>query len=125
VLLLCSELFGSLINLVGQALSRIAKDLNKISAKSAIQTVVLETPEDHNQAEPQLFRSGQHLLVHAAAPASACELKAQPCPRRYLHASCRQLWGLPLRRGRLTAVLTLLAPEPGRFSPAELLAVFA
>ena len=42
--------------MVAQALSGIAKDLNKMSAKSAIKTVVDETPEDHNQGESQLFR---------------------------------------------------------------------
>jgi hypothetical protein len=39
-----------------QALSGIAKDLNKMSAKSAIKTVVPETPDDHNKGEQQLFR---------------------------------------------------------------------
>ena len=39
-----------------QALSGIAKDLNKMSAKSAIKTVVPETPEDQNKGEQQLFR---------------------------------------------------------------------
>jgi hypothetical protein len=42
--------------MVAQALSGIAKDLNKMSAKSAIKTVVPETPEDHSQGESQLFR---------------------------------------------------------------------
>jgi MFS family permease len=41
--------------MVAQALSGIAKDLNKMSAKSAIKTVVPETPDDHNRGE-QLFR---------------------------------------------------------------------
>jgi hypothetical protein len=39
-----------------QALSGIAKDLNKMSAKSAIKTVVPETPDDHRQGENQLFQ---------------------------------------------------------------------
>ncbi|MEB3316861.1 MAG: organoarsenical effux MFS transporter ArsJ [Cyanobacteriota bacterium] len=42
--------------MVAQALSGIAKDLNKMSAKSAIKTVVAETPEDHSQGENQLFQ---------------------------------------------------------------------
>ena len=39
-----------------QALSGIAKDLNKMSAKSAIKTVVAETPDDRDRGEGQLFR---------------------------------------------------------------------
>jgi hypothetical protein len=42
--------------MVAQAISGIAKDLNKMSAKSAIKTVVPETPEDHSQGESQLFQ---------------------------------------------------------------------
>jgi hypothetical protein len=42
--------------MVAQALSGIAKDLNKMSAKSAIKTVVPETPDDHSQGETQLFQ---------------------------------------------------------------------
>ena len=42
--------------MVAQALSGIAKDLNKMSAKSAIKTVVPETPHDHSQGERQLFQ---------------------------------------------------------------------
>jgi hypothetical protein len=42
--------------MVAQALSGIAKDLNKMSAKSAIKTVVPETPEDHSRGENQLFQ---------------------------------------------------------------------
>ena len=42
--------------MVAQALSGIAKDLNKMSAKSAIKTVVPETPDDHAKGEQQLFR---------------------------------------------------------------------
>jgi len=41
--------------MVAQAISGIAKDLNKMSAKSAIKTVVPETPDDHNKGEQQLF----------------------------------------------------------------------
>jgi MFS family permease len=42
--------------MVAQAISGIAKDLNKMSAKSAIKTVVPETPNDLQQGEQQLFR---------------------------------------------------------------------
>ncbi len=42
--------------MVAQAISGIAKDLNKMSAKSAIKTVVPETPEDHSKGESQLFK---------------------------------------------------------------------
>jgi hypothetical protein len=42
--------------MVAQALSGIAKDLNKMSAKSAIKTVVPATPGDQHQGEQQLFR---------------------------------------------------------------------
>ncbi|MEA5412693.1 organoarsenical effux MFS transporter ArsJ [Synechococcus sp. BA-120 BA3] len=42
--------------MVAQAISGIAKDLNKMSAKSAIKTVVPETPDDHSRGESQLFK---------------------------------------------------------------------
>lgn len=42
--------------MVAQAISGIAKDLNKMSAKSAIKTVVPETPDDHSRGENQLFQ---------------------------------------------------------------------
>ena len=42
--------------MVAQAISGIAKDLNKMSAKSAIKTVVAETPQDHGQGESRLFQ---------------------------------------------------------------------
>ena len=42
--------------MVAQAISGIAKDLNKMSAKSAIKTVVPETPGDENRGEAQLFQ---------------------------------------------------------------------
>jgi hypothetical protein len=42
--------------MVAQAVSGIAKDLNKMSAKSAIRTVVPDTPGDHSRGEAQLFR---------------------------------------------------------------------
>ena len=42
--------------MVAQAISGIAKDLNKMSAKSAIKTVVAETPDNHAKGEQQLVR---------------------------------------------------------------------
>ena len=42
--------------MAAQALSGIAKDLNKMSAKSAIKTVVPASPEDQHKGEQQLFR---------------------------------------------------------------------
>ena len=39
-----------------QAISGIAKDLNKMSAKGAIKTVVGDTPGDHGRGQQQLFR---------------------------------------------------------------------
>jgi len=42
--------------MVCQAISGIAKDLNKMSAKSAIKTVVAETPDDPGKGESQLFQ---------------------------------------------------------------------
>ncbi len=42
--------------MAAQAISGIAKDLNKMSAKSAIKTVVAATPEDPGRGEGQLFR---------------------------------------------------------------------
>ena len=42
--------------MAAQALSGIAKDLNKMSAKSAIKTVVPETPDDAQKGEKQLFK---------------------------------------------------------------------
>ena len=42
--------------MAAQAISGIAKDLNKMSAKSAIKTVVAETPDDPNRGQQQLFR---------------------------------------------------------------------
>ena len=42
--------------MVAQAISGIAKDLNKMSAKSAIKTVVPETPDDHSRGDAQLFK---------------------------------------------------------------------
>jgi hypothetical protein len=42
--------------MAAQAISGIAKDLNKMSAKSAIKTVVPETPDDAQRGEKQLFK---------------------------------------------------------------------
>jgi hypothetical protein len=42
--------------MAAQAISGIAKDLNKMSAKSAIKTVVPATPDDRGRGEAQLFR---------------------------------------------------------------------
>jgi hypothetical protein len=42
--------------MVAQAISGIAKDLNKMSAKSAIKTVVPQTPDDQSRGEAQLFK---------------------------------------------------------------------
>ena len=42
--------------MAAQAISGIAKDLNKMSAKSAIKTVVPETPDDQQQGQQQLFK---------------------------------------------------------------------
>ena len=42
--------------MVAQAISGIAKDLNKMSAKSAIKTVVPDTPDNEQLAQKQLFR---------------------------------------------------------------------
>ena len=42
--------------MVAQAISGIAKDLNKMSAKGAIKTVVPETPGDESKGEAQLFK---------------------------------------------------------------------
>jgi MFS family permease len=42
--------------MAAQAISGIAKDLEKMSAKSAIRVVVPETPEDQAKGEQQLFR---------------------------------------------------------------------
>jgi predicted MFS family arabinose efflux permease len=50
------RLFSMAYVMVAQAISGIAKDLNKMSAKSAIKTVVPETPDDQSQGEQQLFR---------------------------------------------------------------------
>ena len=42
--------------MVAQAISGIAKDLNKMSAKSAIKTVVSEMPEEEQKGKKQLFK---------------------------------------------------------------------
>ena len=43
------KLLNVIYVMTAQAISGIAKDLNKMSAKSAIKTVVAETPEDQQQ----------------------------------------------------------------------------
>lgn len=50
------RLFSVIYVMVAQAISGIAKDLNKMSAKSAIKTVVPETPDDTERGDHQLFR---------------------------------------------------------------------
>ena len=50
------KLLSVIYVMVAQAVSGIAKDLNKMSAKSAIKTVVPETPEDQQQGQQQLFK---------------------------------------------------------------------
>jgi hypothetical protein len=42
--------------MAAQAISGIAKDLNKMSAKGAIRTVVPQTPDEEHKGEAQLFR---------------------------------------------------------------------
>ena len=50
------KLLSVIYVMVAQAISGIAKDLNKMSAKSAIKTVVPETPDDAQRGEKQLFK---------------------------------------------------------------------
>lgn len=50
------KLLSVIYVMVAQAISGIAKDLNKMSAKSAIKTVVPETPDDAERGDHQLFR---------------------------------------------------------------------
>jgi MFS family permease len=50
------KLFSVAYVMLAQAISGIAKDLNKMSAKSAIRTVVPETPQNQAQGEQRLFR---------------------------------------------------------------------
>ena len=47
------KLLSVIYVMTAQAISGIAKDLNKMSAKSAIKTVVSETPEDQQQGQQQ------------------------------------------------------------------------
>ena len=51
-----SKLLSVSYVMVAQAISGIAKDLNKMSAKSAIKTVVPETPEEEQKGKNQLFK---------------------------------------------------------------------
>ena len=50
------KLFSVIYVMAAQAISGIAKDLNKMSAKGAIKTVVPETPGDQDKGEQQLFK---------------------------------------------------------------------
>ncbi len=50
------KLTSVLYVMAAQALSGIAKDLNKMSAKSAIKTVVPDSPDDQSQGQHQLFQ---------------------------------------------------------------------
>ena len=50
------KLLSVIYVMAAQAISGIAKDLNKMSAKSAIKTVVPETPDDQQQGQQQLFK---------------------------------------------------------------------
>ena len=50
------KLTSVLYVMAAQALSGIAKDLNKMSAKSAIKTVVPDRPDDQSQGQHQLFQ---------------------------------------------------------------------
>jgi len=50
------KLLSVIYVMAAQAISGIAKDLNKMSAKSAIKTVVPETPDDAQQGQKQLFQ---------------------------------------------------------------------
>jgi hypothetical protein len=50
------KLISVIYVMAAQAISGIAKDLNKMSAKSSIKTVVLDTPDDGDKGERQLFQ---------------------------------------------------------------------
>ena len=50
------KLFSVIYVMAAQALSGIAKDLNKMSAKGAIKTVVPATPGNEDKGEQQLFQ---------------------------------------------------------------------
>ena len=50
------KLISVIYVMAAQAISGIAKDLNKMSAKSSIKTVVLDTPNDGDKGERQLFK---------------------------------------------------------------------
>jgi MFS family permease len=64
--------------MVAQAISGIAKDLNKMSAKSAIKTVVPETPDDHSQGESQLFK-WVAILTGSKTPSRAWASSSAAC----------------------------------------------
>ena len=95
--------------MVAQAISGIAKDLNKMSAKSAIKTVVPETPDDHSQGERQLFkwvailtapktpsRVWDFSSAACCSPPSASTPRWGPWPRGYLGPSYSP-WGCQRR----------------------------
>ena len=50
------KVFGVTYVMFAQAISGVAKDLNKMSAKSAIKTVIPETSENESQSQKQLFK---------------------------------------------------------------------
>jgi hypothetical protein len=50
------KLISVIYVMAAQAISGIAKDLNKMSAKSAIKTVVLINPKDADKGEQKLFK---------------------------------------------------------------------
>ena len=50
------KVFSVIYVMIAQAISGIAKDLNKMSAKSAIKTVVQETPDNAQVGEKRLFK---------------------------------------------------------------------
>jgi predicted MFS family arabinose efflux permease len=50
------KLISVIYVMAAQAISGIAKDLNKMSAKSSIKTVVLDTPNEGDKGERQLFK---------------------------------------------------------------------
>jgi hypothetical protein len=70
-----------------QAISGIAKDLNKMSAKSAIRTVVPETPDDHSKGE-QHCSSGWRCSPAPRTPSRAWVSFWGGC--------CSPAWGSPL-----------------------------
>ena len=67
------KLFSVIYVMAAQALSGIAKDLNKMSAKGAIKTVVPATPGNEDKGEQQLFqwvalRWRKRFLIRSSVP---------------------------------------------------------